>query len=124
MDLDISDMAVVMLLTFGASCALLCHWMIRHTYQGFELEELAEKDPVHGWKIYNRNWTEKLRVSRWKYILLWVFCLVCAPVALIFPILVALSISIQHQKEEWYFSCKGMVWKWLLSIKTWLIKEV
>ena len=124
MDLDISDMVILMFLIFGASCALLCHWMIRHTYQEFELEELAEKDPKHGWKRYNRIWTGKLKVPRWKYILLWVCCLGFAPAALLLPILVALSIFIQHQKEEWHFSCKGMVWRWLLSIKTWLIKEV
>ena len=77
----------------GVCCALLCHWMIRHTYEGYTLEDTNELD-VFGQPRKKKVWNKKVVLPRWIYILIWLFCILLAPIAIIAPIVVGVIISI------------------------------
>lgn len=75
----------------GVCCALLCHWMIRHTYT-YRLEETGEKDWI-GRPEQRKVWDEKIVLPRWKFILIWIVCILLAPIAIIAPIAVGSFIA-------------------------------
>lgn len=86
-------MTHIIFLIGGVCCALLCHWMIRHTYEGYTLEDTNELD-VFGQPRKKKVWNKKVVLPRWIYILIWLFCILLAPIAIIAPIVVGVIISI------------------------------
>lgn len=98
-------MAGFLWLAYGVCCALLCHWMIRHTYSDYE------------WEGYGcprkKVWTKKLQFPRWTYILLWLFCIGLLPLAILAPIILAFTIAIRHSEGEWRFQCENKFVNWL-----------
>lgn len=81
----------IIFLVGGVCCALLCHWMVRHTYTGYSVKELDECDN-YGRKKKTKVWDKKMTIPRWLYILTWVFCILLAPLAIIVPILYIVAI--------------------------------
>ena len=84
-------MAHIVFLIGGVCCALLCHWMIRHTYT-YHLEDTGEMNWLGG-PEKRKVWDEKVVLPRWQYVLIWLVCLLLAPVSIIAPIVVGIIIS-------------------------------
>ena len=82
----------IIFLIGGVCCALLCHWMIRHTYEGYTLEDTNELD-VFGQPRKKKVWNKKVVLPRWIYILIWLFCILLAPLAIVAPITMGVCIS-------------------------------
>lgn len=95
-------MAGFLWLAYGVCCALLCHWMIRHTYSGRERDENGKK-----------VWNKKLQFPRWAYILLWLLCIGLLPLAFIAPISLAITIAINHCDGDWKFQSENKFINWL-----------
>lgn len=104
-------MAEIIFLTGGVCCALLCHWMIRHTYT-YHLEDTDEKDWMRRPKE-RKVWSKKIVVSRWKYILIWMVCILLAPVAIIAPIIVGVIIAIACNEGDARFIYTNRLFEWL-----------
>lgn len=94
-------MGAWLLLAFGVCCALLCHWMIRHTYVDYEWVKLENPDKDGG--THEKVWNKRLQLPRWVYILLWVFCLGLFPVAVIVPIVLGAFLLMKGDTEGWKF---------------------
>ena len=103
-------MAEIIFLIGGVCCALLCHWMIRHTYT-YHLEDTDEKDWL-GIPKKRKVWSKKV-ISRWKYILIWMVCILFAPVAIIVPIVVGIIIGIACSEGEVHFVYTNRLIEWL-----------
>jgi hypothetical protein len=95
----------------GVCCALLCHWMIRHTYT-YRLEETGEKDWI-GRPEQRKVWDKKLVLPRWKFILIWIVCILLAPIAIIAPIVVGVVIGIACSEGEARFIYTNRLIEWL-----------
>lgn len=101
----------IIFLTGGVCCALLCHWMIRHTFS-YRLEETGGMDWM---RIPNKRkvWDNKVILPRWNYILLWVFCILLAPVSIIAPIVVGVAIGVYHSDGAVRFVYTNRFIEWL-----------
>lgn len=110
------------ILVSGVCCALLCHWMIRHTYEDWDWEEF-DKPTADGIRR-KKVWNVKLALPRYQYILLWIFCVVFAPIAIICPIVLANIIRYRHQDQDWYFHCECKIWSLIVKVRDWFTKEV
>ena len=88
-------------LAFGVCSALLCHWMIRHTYVDWEWVELEQ--PEEEGSRRKKVWNRTLQLPRWVYILIWVSCILLSLVAVIVPIAVGLYLWMQSDIEGWKF---------------------
>lgn len=95
----------------GVCCALLCHWMIRHTYT-YHLEETGETDWI-GRPEQRKVWDEKIVLKRWKYILIWMVCILLGPIAVIAPIVVGVIIAIACSEGEAHFVYTNRLIEWL-----------
>ena len=101
----------IIFLIGGVCCALLCHWMIRHTYT-YRLEETGERDWMKNTKK-RKVWDEKVVLPRWKFILIWMVCILLAPVAIIVPIVVGIIIGIACSEGEAHFVYTNRFIEWL-----------
>lgn len=104
-------MEALFILVSGVCCALLCHWMIRHTFTEYEWVELEE--PAKDGGTLEKVWNEKLQLPRWVYILIWVFCIILSPIAFIAPIVVGSYLIIKCDLEGWKFIYNNKVIGWL-----------
>lgn len=101
----------IIFLIGGVCCALLCHWMIRHTYT-YRLEDTGEKDWM-GIPKKRKVWGKKVVVSRWKYILIWMVCILLAPVAIAAPIIVGVIIADACSDGKVHFIYMNKFIEWL-----------
>lgn len=115
-------MGALIILAFGVCCALLCHWIVRHTYEDWDWEEFDK--PTEEGIRRKKVWNVKLTLPRYVYILLWVICTVFAPIAVVCPLILAYTVRRQHQDYDWHFECENKLWKWTISIRDWFTKEV
>ena len=115
-------MVHLIILAFGVCMALLCHWMIRHTFVDWDWEDF--EDPASGDRIRKKVWCKKLSVPRWVYILLWLVCLLLVPLSFFAPIVLACHIAVECGDKNWHFQCESKAWKLLIRIKNWFVKEV
>lgn len=105
-------MILMIFLIGGVCCALLCHWMIRHTYEGYTLEDTNELD-VFGQPRKKKVWNKKLVLPRWIYNLIWMVCILLAPVAIIVPIIVGVIIGIACSDDGARFVYTNRIIEWL-----------
>ena len=101
----------IIFLIGGVCCALLCHWMIRHTYT-YSLEETGEKT-IFGESVKREVWDKKVVLPRWKFILIWMVCILLAPVAIIAPIIVGVIIGIACSDGDARFVYTNRFIEWL-----------
>lgn len=101
----------IIFLIAGVCFALLCHWMIRHTYT-YHLEDSDEKDWM-GIPKKRKIWGKKVVFSRWKYILIWMVCILFAPVAIIVPIIVGVIIGVACSDGDARFVYTNRFIEWL-----------
>ena len=102
----------IIFLVGGVCCALLCHWMIRHTYEDYTLEDTNELD-VFGRPRKKEVWNKKVVLPRWIYILIWLFCILLAPLAIVAPIVVGVVIGIACREGEARFIYTNRLIEWL-----------
>lgn len=102
----------ILFLIVGVCFALLCHWMIRHTYEGYTLEDTNELD-VFGQPRKKEVWNKKVVLPRWIYILIWLFCILLAPLAIVAPIVVGVVIGIACSEGEARFIYTNRLIEWL-----------
>ena len=102
----------IILLTIGICCALLCHWMIRHTLTGYVLEDTGKRDWL-GIPVKRKSWNQKAKLPRWLYILIWLFCILLAPVAIIAPIVVGIVIVVACSEDSAHFVYTNRFIEWL-----------
>lgn len=95
----------------GVCCALLCHWMIRHTYT-YTLEKTDELDWMRNPKE-RKIWNKKVTIPRWVYVIIWLFSLLLAPVSIIAPIVVGSFIADACSKGEVHFIYTNKFIEWL-----------
>lgn len=115
-------MGFLLILAFGVCMALLCHWMIRHTYEDWDWEEFDK--PTDDGIRRKKVWNVKLSLPRYLYILLWLFCIILAPISFIPPIVLANIIWAKHSDLDWHFHCESILWKWMIGIRNWFTKKV
>ena len=102
----------IIFLIGGVCCALLCHWMIRHTYEDYTLEETNELDSF-GQPKKKKVWNKKLVLPRWIYILIWLFCLLLAPLSIIATIAVGYFIAAACSEGDARFVYTNRFIEWL-----------
>lgn len=102
----------IIFLIGGVCCALLCHWIIRHTYTGYVFEETGECSR-YGTTVKRKVWNQKAKLPRWLYILIWLFCFLLAPVAIIAPIAVGTIISVACNEDSAHFVYTNRFIEWL-----------
>ena len=96
----------------GVSCALLCHWMIRHTYEDYTWEDTGELNSF-GQPKKKKVWNKKAVLPRWIYILIWLFCILLAPFAIVSPIAVGVCISMSCSDGDARFIYTNRLIEWL-----------
>lgn len=101
----------IIFLIGGVCCALLCHWMIRHTYT-YRLEETGEKDWI-GRPEKRKVWDKKLVLPRWKFILIWMVCILFSQIAIIVPIVGGVIIVIACSEGNARFVYTNRLVEWL-----------
>ena len=101
----------VIFLIGGVCCALLCHWMIRHTYT-YRLEDTGETDWMRSPKK-RKVWDKKIALPRWQYALIWAFCILLAPVAIVAPIAVGIAIGVACSEGDARFVYTNRFIEWL-----------
>lgn len=101
----------IIFLIGGVCCALLCHWMIRHTYT-YTLEKTDELDWMRNPKE-RKVWGKKVVVSRWMYILIWMVCILLAPLSVVAPIVVGIIIGAACSDGEARFVYTNRFIEWL-----------
>lgn len=102
----------IIFLIGGVCCALLCHWMIRHTYEGYTFEDTSELNSF-GQPKKRKVWNKKVVLPRWIYILIWLFCILLAPVSIIAPIFVGYFIAAACSDGEVHFIYTNKFIEWL-----------
>lgn len=102
----------IIFLVGGVCCALLCHWMIRHTYEGYILEVT---DELNSFCKPNKKkvWNKKVVLPRWIYILIWLLCILLAPVSIIAPIVVGSFIYTACSDGKLHFIYTNKFIEWL-----------
>ena len=95
----------------GVCCALLCHWMIRHTYT-YRLEETGEKTWL-GDPVKRKVWDKKVVLPRWIYVVIWLVSLLIAPVSIIAPIVVGSFIAAACSEGDARFVYTNKFIEWL-----------
>lgn len=115
-------MVSLLILAFGVCCALLCHWMIRHTYEDWDWQEYDK--PTDDGRRREKIWNVKLLLPRYVYILLWLLCIILAPIAIACPIAIASIIRSNVSSGDWHFHCENRLWKWVIGIRDWFTKMV
>ena len=101
----------IIFLIGGVCCALLCHWMIRHTYSS-SLEETGQMDRT-GRPMKRKVWNKKVALPRWVYILIWLFCILLAPLSIVVPIVVFALIAADSSEGEVRFVYTNRFIEWL-----------
>ena len=101
----------VIFLIGGVCCALLCHWMIRHTYT-YRLEDTGEKT-IFGEFVKRKVWEKKVVLPRWMFILIWMVCILLAPVAIVAPIAVGIAIEVARSDGDARFVYTNRFIEWL-----------
>ena len=102
----------IIFLIGGVCCALLCHWMIRHTYEGYTFEDTSELNSF-GQPKKRKVWNKKVVLPRWFYILIWLFCILLAPMSIIAPIVVVYFIAAACRYGEVHFIYTNKFIEWL-----------
>lgn len=103
-------MVHLILLAFGVCMALLCHWLIRHTYH-YRLEKV--NDERFGGTRRIKVWDEKMVLPRWVYVLIWAFCILLAPLSFVAPISIGISIGMLCTDGDAKFIYTNGVIEWL-----------
>ena len=103
-------MVHLILLAFGVCMALLCHWLIRHTYH-YRSEEV--NDERFGGKRRIKVWAEKMVLPRWVYVLIWSFCILLAPLSFVAPISIGIFIRMLCTDGDAKFIYTNCVIEWL-----------
>ena len=101
----------IIFLIGGVCCALLCHWMIRHTYL-YNLEETGEKNWL-GDPVKRKVWNKKVVLPRWIYVVIWLVSLLIAPVSIIAPIVVGVIIAAACSEGDARFVYTNKFIEWL-----------
>lgn len=104
-------MVHIIFLIGGVCCALLCHWMIRHTYT-CRLEDTGEKDWM-GIPKKRKVWEEKVVLPRWMYVIIWLVSLLLAPLAIVAPIVVGIIIGVACSDGDARFVYTNRLIEWL-----------
>ena len=100
------------LLAFGVLNALLCHWMVRNTYEGFEFVPTEEKDRF-GRVKQKKEWVYKLKMPRWIYFVIWAFCILLPPVSFVATLIMAMVIIGMEESGHFKFICTNRFIEWL-----------
>lgn len=96
----------IVFLIGGVCCALLCHWIINRTYLKDGREYVLEEHRyVSTYK--------KLLFPRWAYILMWLYCTLLAPIAILFPVAVIVYVVSSCCNGDAKFECKNKFVHWL-----------
>ena len=90
--------------------ALLCHWMIRHTFEPEWIEH--EKPDAYG-RYREKVWVERIALPRWIYVLIWLFCTLLAPLSIIAPIAVGVFLGRLCSDEYCKFIYTNRLIEWL-----------
>ena len=101
----------IIILIGGVCCALLCHWMVRHTFS-YRLEDTGGLDWMRR-PDKRKVWDKKVTLPRWYYILLWGFCILLAPVAIVAPIVAGFAIGISQSDGAVRFVYTNRFIEWL-----------
>lgn len=91
--------------------ALLCHWILNHTYSDYDWVSLEKPDSKGNWNI--KDWNKKLAVKRWIIILIWFVCGLLSVASLVVPLLLAVIVALQQSSGDWYFKCDTKITRWL-----------
>jgi hypothetical protein len=86
--------------------------MIRHTLTGYVLEDTGERDWL-GIPVKRKSWNQKAKLPRWLYILIWLFCILTAPMAIIAPIVVGIVIVVACSEDSAHFVYTNKFIEWL-----------
>ena len=88
---------MILWLLIGALCALLTHWVFRHTYDG--------------WSYSNGNivYTHRIELPRWVFIAIWVFL----PLYGAMSILITPAIISGYWRKNWIFHYNNKLIDWL-----------
>ena len=100
------------LLAFGVLNALLCHWMVNHTYEGFEMVQTDETDRFGRLKS-KKEWVHKLKMPRWIYFIIWTFCILLAPISFMATLIMAKVITGRVNDKDWKFIYTNKFIEWL-----------
>lgn len=91
---------MILWLLVGALCALLTHWIFRHTYNGYGFDE-------NNHKVY----AKKITIPRWIFILIWTLLPICGGMSIIF----APMILNFYWEYNWHFHYDSKLTRWLLK---------
>lgn len=91
--------------------ALLCQWILKHTYSGYDWVSLEKPDSKGNWN--RKDWNEKLTVRRWVIISIWFVCGLLSVVSLVVPLMLAVIVALQQSFGDWYFKCDTKIIRWL-----------
>lgn len=91
---------MILWLLIGALCALLTHWIYRHTYDDYGFDG-------NGHIVY----TKKITIPRWFFILIWTLLPICGGIS----VFLAPMIWSFYWKYGWHFHYDSKLTRWLLK---------
>ena len=109
--LTANNMGYLIGLGMAVISALLCHWILKHTYSGFDWISLEKPDSKGNRS--RKDWNERLAVRRWVIILIWFVCGLLSVVSLVVPLILAGIVALQQSCGDWYFKCDTKITRWL-----------
>lgn len=91
---------MILWLLIGALCALLTHWVYRHTYDDYDFDE-------NGHKVY----IDKITMPRYFFFIIWILLPLCGGISLFFtPIIINC-----YWEPRWHFYYENKLTRWLLK---------
>ena len=93
----------LILLAFGVCCALLCHWILNNTYEG------CKRTWSKGKLEYKAEGGEKVKMPRYFYFCLWLFCTLLAPLAWLALMFVLFMVR-EDSDMEFIYTNKFLEW--------------
>lgn len=94
-------------LVLGVCMALLCHWILRHTYELTTKERRELRNHLMGPTLLKKK---RVKMRRGAYILLWAYCILLAPISWLAPIFFGIMIYDDDSDCSFIYTNRFIEW--------------
>ena len=101
------DMIHFLFLVLGVCMALLCHWILRHTYELTTTERRELRNHLMDPTLLKKK---RVKMCRGAYILLWAWCILLAPISWFAPIFFGIIINDDDSDCSFIYTNRFIEW--------------
>lgn len=94
-------------LVLGVCMALLCHWILRHTYELTKTERRELRNHLMDSTLLKKK---RVKMCRGAYILLWAWCILLAPISWFAPIFFRIMIKENDSYCSFIYTNRFIEW--------------